>query len=59
MANGHKIYAPDFPELQVTIDGDGYGPRTIFGNGRLNGGGPMLKLATSNGNIVIKRTQRR
>lgn len=59
MANGHKIYAPDFPELQITTDGGDYGPRTIFGNGQINGGGPMLKLDTSNGNITIKRVQRR
>jgi hypothetical protein len=59
MANGHKIYAPDFPELQITTDGGDYGPRTIFGNGQINGGGPVLKLDTSNGNIVIKRVQRR
>lgn len=59
MANGHRIYAPDFPELQITSDGGDYGPRTIFGNGQVNGGGPLLKLDTSNGNIVIKRVQRR
>jgi hypothetical protein len=59
MANGHRIYAPDFPELQITSEGGDYGPRTIYGNGQINGGGPVLKLDTSNGNITIKRTQRR
>jgi hypothetical protein len=59
MANGHRIYAPDFPELQITSEGGDYGPRTIYGNGQVNGGGPVLKLDTSNGNITIKRTQRR
>lgn len=55
MANGHKIYADDFPGVKVTSEGGDYGPRTVYGNGQINGGGPMLKLSTSNGNIILKR----
>jgi hypothetical protein len=58
MANGHKIIS-DFQELKITSDGGDYGPRTIYGNGPINGGGPLLKLSTSNGNIILKRTSRR
>jgi hypothetical protein len=58
MANGHRIIS-EFQELKITSDGGDYGPRTIYGNGPINGGGPLLKLSTSNGNIILKRTSRR
>jgi hypothetical protein len=58
MANGHRVVS-DFPEVKVTSDGGDYGPRTVYGNGQINGGGPLLKLSTSNGNIVLRRTNKR
>jgi DUF4097 and DUF4098 domain-containing protein YvlB len=58
MANGHRIYAPEIPELQISSDGGDYGPRTIYGYAQINGGGPLLKLDTSNGNIKIRRVRR-
>lgn len=44
----------DFPELKVKIE-QGWGPREIYANGAINGGGPILKLNTSTGSIQIKR----
>ena len=55
MASGHKIRS-DFPELKITSEGDGgYGPREIFAEGSLNGGGPMLKAQTTIGNIEFRK----
>jgi len=44
----------DFPELKVKME-DGWGPREIYANGAINGGGPVLKLNTNTGSIQIKR----
>jgi DUF4097 and DUF4098 domain-containing protein YvlB len=57
VSNGHRVVS-DFDEVKVTNDNDGYGPRTVYGNGAINGGGPVLKLNTSNGNIYLRRTRR-
>lgn len=58
MANGHRIYVPDDMKVQISTDGGDYGPRTIYGYAQVNGGGPLLKLETSNGNIKIVRVRR-
>jgi DUF4097 and DUF4098 domain-containing protein YvlB len=42
----------DFPELKIKSEGD-FGPRETYANGAINGGGPVLKLNTSTGNIQI------
>ena len=42
----------DFPELKVKME-DGWGPREIYANGTINGGGPVLKLNTNTGSIQI------
>ena len=42
----------DFPELKVKME-DGWGPREIYANGAINGGGPVLKLNTNTGSIQI------
>jgi hypothetical protein len=57
LANGHRIIANDFPELKIASEGGNYGPKQIFAEGSLNGGGPIMKVHTSNGNIVFKRTK--
>ena len=57
VSNGHRVIS-DFDEVKITNDNDGYGPRTVYGNGAINGGGPVLKLNTSNGNIYLRRTRR-
>lgn len=51
-SSGHTIQT-DFP-LQVTAD-TGYGPRTVEGRGQLNGGGEVLRIRTTMGNILIRK----
>ncbi|HYM76639.1 MAG TPA: hypothetical protein VE377_11735 [Candidatus Dormibacteraeota bacterium] len=54
MGNGHQITS-DFPDIHVSSEGGQWGPKTLTAEGRLNGGGPMLKVHTSTGDICIKR----
>jgi DUF4097 and DUF4098 domain-containing protein YvlB len=56
LAQGHNIYAADFKGIRVTSEGGQYSPKTIYGEGNLNGGGPVLKVHTMNGNIIFKTT---
>ncbi len=53
-AMGHKIRS-DFPELKITSEGEGYGPKTMYAEGSLNGGGPELKIVTNLGNIEFRK----
>ncbi len=57
MASGHRIRS-DFPELKITSEGPEYGPRTIYAEGSLNGGGPLLKIRTTTGDIEILRAKK-
>ena len=41
----------DLPGIRIQSEGSDYGPREMFAEGNLNGGGPMLKLHTSTGKI--------
>lgn len=52
-ATGHTIQT-DFPIIQVRAD-TGYGPRTVEGRGELNGGGEVLRIRTTMGNILIRK----
>ena len=52
-ASGHTIRS-EFSEIKVTTEGD-WGPKTVWAEGRLNGGGPVLKVSTSSGNIEFRR----
>jgi hypothetical protein len=54
LGDGHWVKS-DFSELRVTTEGGSWGPKQIFVEGSINGGGPMLKLHTTNGNIEIRR----
>ncbi len=54
---GHNIRS-DFPELKITSEGGDYGPREIYGRGAINGGGPVLKIRTTSGNIELRRGTR-
>jgi DUF4097 and DUF4098 domain-containing protein YvlB len=54
MANGHRI-SSDFPDIHVTSEGGQWGPRTVSAEGNLNGGGPVLKVRTSTGDICFRR----
>jgi DUF4097 and DUF4098 domain-containing protein YvlB len=52
--NGHRITS-DFAELHVNSEGDQWN-KTLTADGSINGGGPMVKVHTSNGDICIKRS---
>jgi DUF4097 and DUF4098 domain-containing protein YvlB len=57
MANGHRI-SSDFSDIRVSSEGGDYGPKTITAEGKLNGGGPVLKVRTTTGDIRILRASR-
>jgi hypothetical protein len=57
VANGHTIRS-DFPEIRVSGNGGEWGPKSLSAEGSLNGGGPVLKIRTSEGNIVLRRADR-
>jgi DUF4097 and DUF4098 domain-containing protein YvlB len=53
LANGHKITS-EFPDIHIRSEGD-YGPKSYTAEGKLNGGGPTVKVHTSSGDISFKR----
>ena len=55
-SNGHTITS-DFPEIHVTSEGGQWGPKLVSAEGSLNGGGSVLKVRTTMGNIYIRRAQ--
>lgn len=56
-ALGHKIRS-DFPELKITSEGGDWGPKEVYASGQINGGGPVLKLRTTLGNIELRKGKR-
>ena len=54
LGNGHRITS-DFPDIQIHSEGDRWGPKTLTADGKLNGGGPVLKVRTTTGDICFKR----
>ncbi len=54
LANGHRITS-DFPDIHISSEGNQWGPRTLNAEGTLNGGGPVLKVRTTTGDICFKR----
>jgi len=56
LANGHTIRS-DFPAIRVTAVGGQWGPKTITAEGRLNNGGPLLKISTMTGDINFRSSQ--
>ena len=54
MGNGHRITS-DFPDIHVTSEGDKWGPKSLTAEGKLNGGGPTLKVHTTTGDICFRR----
>lgn len=58
LGNGHHITASDFPDIHVTSEGGPYGPKTLAAEGKVNGGGPVLKVRTTTGDIMFKRLNR-
>jgi DUF4097 and DUF4098 domain-containing protein YvlB len=57
LANGHNIYSADFPDIRVTSEGD-WGAKSVSAEGSVNGGGPVLKIRTTTGDIRILRASR-
>src|SRR2546430_4100896 len=57
VANSHSSHT-DFSEIRVSSEGGDYGPRTVTAEGNLNGGGPVLKVRTTTGDISIRRASR-
>ena len=55
-AAGHRIMS-DFPEIKISSEGGQWDPKLITAEGNLNGGGPVLKVRTTMGNIYIRRAQ--
>ncbi len=56
MASGRHRIVSDFP-LNVRTSGDSPGPKEIFGEGQLNGGGAPLRIRTTAGNIEIRKNK--
>jgi DUF4097 and DUF4098 domain-containing protein YvlB len=56
VSRGYGIRS-DFPELKITQSNQSWGPRESYAEGALNGGGPLLHVHTSAGNIVFKRAE--
>lgn len=55
-SNGQQIVS-DFPEIKVSSEGGQWGPKLISAEGSVNGGGPVLKVRTTMGNIYFRRAQ--
>ena len=55
-AMGHHMVT-DFSDVKVTQEG-GEWAREIYGQGAINGGGPLLKISTTAGNIELRRGKR-
>jgi len=55
LASGHRITS-DFPDIQIHSEGD-WGSKTISAEGKLNGGGPLLKVHTTTGDINFKHAK--
>jgi len=55
-ANGQQIVS-DFPDIKVTSEGGQWGPKLVSAEGSVNGGGPVLKVRTTMGNIYFRRAQ--
>ena len=56
LASGHRITS-EFPDIQIHSEGD-WASKTISAEGKLNGGGPVLKVHTTTGDINFKRANR-
>jgi DUF4097 and DUF4098 domain-containing protein YvlB len=54
LGNGHRI-SSDFPDIHVSGQGSQWEPRTLTAEGKLNGGGPLLKVRTTTGDICFRR----
>jgi len=55
MGNGHRITS-EFPDVRVASEGDQW-QKTLTAEGKINGGGPTLKVHTSTGDICIRKAR--
>lgn len=53
MGSGHRITS-DFPDIHISSEGNEWS-KTLMAEGKLNGGGPWLKVHTSTGDICLKK----
>ncbi len=56
MATGQGIVS-DFSALRITKEGSNFVPRSMYAEGSLNGGGPVLKVRTIIGQIDFRRSR--
>ncbi len=56
MATGHGI-SSEFSGLRITKEGSNFVPRSMYAEGALNGGGPVLKVRTIIGQIDFRQTR--
>ena len=56
LGSGHHITS-DFSDIHIASEGDKWGPRTLSAEGKLNGGGPILKVRTTTGDICFRRAK--
>lgn len=56
LGNGHHITS-DFPDIHIAAEGGPWAQRTLSAEGKLNGGGPLLKVRTTTGDICIRRAK--
>jgi hypothetical protein len=54
VAAGHHIHS-DFPEIRISREGMSAGPGTMYAEGSLNGGGPLLRVRAAAGDIEFRR----
>jgi hypothetical protein len=54
LGNGHHITS-DFPDIHIAGEGGPWSPKTLTAEGKLNGGGPVLKVRTTTGDICFRR----
>jgi DUF4097 and DUF4098 domain-containing protein YvlB len=56
MTSGRGIRS-DFTELHIVTEGGSFGPKAMFAEGTLNGGGHQLKVLTTVGQIEFRRAK--
>ena len=56
MAPGYGIQS-DVPGIRISKQGSVFGPRSMWAEGALNGGGPLLRVRTGMGHIDFRKTQ--
>ncbi|HVP63732.1 MAG TPA: hypothetical protein VMT82_02480 [candidate division Zixibacteria bacterium] len=55
MAKRNQGIHSEFPELRIVSEGSEIGPKMTYAEGSVNGGGPLLKVRTSVGQIDFRK----